>query len=116
MLASFSFGVENFVGDGVHLTDGLHGVEGFQVRLNGCPFRRILFCGDGGKGVGVVILYVVLELDGDGTCGALGQLGKKHCVGFVGEGIASGFDDGAGIEVAVRDVVIDAIVVGHDQQ
>ena len=58
----------------------------------------------------------MFELDGDWARWALCQLSQKPCVGFVGERVSAGFDVGAGVEVAVRDVVIDAVVVGHDQE
>ena len=109
------FGVKNLVGDRVHLPDGLHGIEGLQVCLNGCPLLCVLFGGDGGERVCVIVTDVVFELDGDGACGVLGQLCKKLGVSLVGEWVAAGFDDCAGVEVAVGEVVIDAVVVCHDE-
>ena len=74
-----------------------------------------MLCRDGGERIGVEVLDVVLELDGDCLSRVFGQLGEKLCVGPVGEWIAARADDNAGIEIAVGYVVIDEIVVGHDE-
>ena len=105
---------EDFVGDGIHLSESGHGFEDLEVGLDPRPLLWIFLGGDGGERVGVEVFDVSLELDGDRVGWVPGQLGEKPCVGSVGEGVAAGFDDDAGVEVAVGDVVIDAVVVDHD--
>src|ERR1700733_7761826 len=45
----------------------------------------------------------------------LDQFCQKSCVSVIGERITSGFNALAGVEVAVGDMVVDLIVVGHGQ-
>ncbi len=106
---------EDFVGDGVEFADGLHGGEGLEIGLDLRPFFGVLFCLDRGLWVGVVGDEIVLELEGDDVGGVFGDDGEEFGVGLVGERIAAGLDDVAGVEIAVGDVVVDGVVVGEDE-
>ncbi len=106
---------EDFVWNGVEVADGLHGVEGFEIGLNLRPLLGIVFGGDGGLRVGVEGDEVVLEFSGHDVVWIFCDGGQKLEVGFVGEGIAAGLDDIAGVEIAVGDVVVYGVVVGKDE-
>src|SRR5277367_1916085 len=107
--------VEDLVRDGVEFADGLHGGERLQVGLDLGPLFGVLLCDDGGIRVGVVLNEIVFELCGDDVGGLFGNYGQEFGVGLVGERVAAGFDDEASVEIAVGDVVIDAIEVGEDE-
>jgi hypothetical protein len=106
--------VEDFVGDGVEVSDGLHGGESFQVGLHLGPLPRVFLGFDGRLRVGVVGEEVVLELSRHDVGWCSGDHVQEFGVGLVGETIAAGFDDDAGVKIAVGDVVVDGVEVGED--
>ena len=105
----------DFFGEGIEFADGLHGREGLQVRLDLLPLLRIFFGDDGGLRIGIVRDEIVFELGWDNLVGVLGDHVQEGGVGLVGKGIAAGFDDESGVEIAVGEVVFDAIEMGQDE-
>ena len=101
--------------DGVQLAGDGHLGEDFQVGLDLGPFIFVLFGGDGGERVGVVVGDVVLDLGGDGLRGIHCQFGEKCGVGLVGESVGAGLYLFSGVEVAIGQVVADGVEVAQDQ-
>jgi hypothetical protein len=112
LVGGFRFHV---VEDRVEVADGLHGLKGDEIGLDPGPLSGIGFGGDGGAGVGVVSDEVVLELGRDGAVGVFGEFGQERRVGLVGERIAAGLDDVAGVEVPVGKIALDGVVVGESK-
>ena len=104
--------VEDLVGEGVKFADGLHGCERFEVCLDLGPLFGIFFGDDGSEWVGIVVNEIVFELGRDNLVGMFGDHVQECGVGLIGQWVAAGFDYLSGIEIAVGDVVLDAIVDG----
>ena len=90
----------------LELGAGGHAVEGREVGLHLGPQRGVFLCGDGRVGIGVVGLNVTLEARGNGLRGLLRETMEQEGIGRVGERIAAGRDDMAGIEVAIRERMV----------
>ena len=67
----------------------------------------IFFGDDGSFRVGVVGDEIVFELVGDDLVGMLRDHVEEFGVGFVGERVATRFDDQSGIEITVGKVAFD---------
>jgi len=103
------------VRSGGHVAGCGHGCENFQIGLDCFPLLRVLFGDDGGAGIGVVALEIVLELSWDGRLWVLSDGGQQALVGLVREWITAGLHNLTGIEVAVGDVGVDAIEIGQNE-
>ncbi len=82
--------------------------------LNLGPLIGVLFRDDGRLGIGIVFDEIVFELEGYDVVRIPGDDGQEFGVGFIGKRIASGFDEGSGVEVAIGEIAVDVIVVVED--
>ena len=82
--------------------------------MNLCPLLRILFGGDGRVGIGVVGLDVFFEGGRDWLIGVFGETVQEIGVGGVGERVAAGLDDGAGVQVPIEQRVARVVGLARD--